>query len=131
MCICQEKITIFCAELYKNTICRSIDILINLIVYYKKLNNNFRVNIVHEGVHHHGCSFFMGFFVFQEVIMQVNGEFATEKNISLADFLQKYGYQQNKVVVELNGEIISRKNYGNIMLTDEDELEIVCFVGGG
>lgn len=63
--------------------------------------------------------------------MQVNGEFVTEKNISLADFLQKYGYQQNKVVVELNGEIISRKNYGNIMLTDEDELEIVCFVGGG
>ena len=64
--------------------------------------------------------------------MKVNGE--TKKlleKIPLSEFLQQEGYAQEKIAVELNGEIIPRSRYASIILTDADKLEIVSFVGGG
>ena len=64
--------------------------------------------------------------------MKVNGE--TKKlleKIPLSEFLQREGYAQEKIAVELNGEIIPRSRYASIILTDADKLEIVSFVGGG
>lgn len=64
--------------------------------------------------------------------MKVNGE--TKKlleKIPLSEFLQQEGYAQEKIAVELNGEIIPRSRYASVILTDADKLEIVSFVGGG
>ncbi len=64
--------------------------------------------------------------------MKVNGE--TKKlleKIPLSEFLQREGYAQEKIAVELNGEIIPRSRYASVILTDVDKLEIVSFVGGG
>ena len=64
--------------------------------------------------------------------MKVNGE--TQKlleKIPLSEFLQREGYAQEKIAVELNGEIIPRSRYASVILTDADKLEIVSFVGGG
>ena len=64
--------------------------------------------------------------------MKVNGE--TQKlleKIPLSEFLQREGYVQEKIAVELNGEIIPRSRYASVILTDADKLEIVSFVGGG
>ena len=64
--------------------------------------------------------------------MKVNGE--TKKlleKIPLSEFLQQEGYVQEKIAVELNGEIIPRSRYASVILTDADKLEIVSFVGGG
>ena len=64
--------------------------------------------------------------------MKVNGEqIILSKKILLADLLQRNGYAQEKIAVELNGEIIPRSRYASVILTDADKLEIVSFVGGG
>ena len=64
--------------------------------------------------------------------MKVNGEqIILSKKILLADLLQRNGYAQEKIAVELNGEIIPRSRYASVILMDADKLEIVSFVGGG
>ena len=64
--------------------------------------------------------------------MKVNGEqIILSEKILLAEFLQQEGYAQEKIAVELNGEIIPRSRYSSVFLTDADKLEIVSFVGGG
>ena len=64
--------------------------------------------------------------------MKVNGqqEFL-EEAISLAELLATKGYASSKVAVELNGRIVSRKEYASTILQATDVLEVVCFVGGG
>ena len=64
--------------------------------------------------------------------MKVNGEqIILSEKIPLAEFLQREGYAQEKIAVELNGEIIPRSRYASVLLTDAHKLEIVSFVGGG
>ncbi len=64
--------------------------------------------------------------------MQINGqEYALTKVMSLQELLQEQGYRSNLVAVELNGAIVKCSEYGSTMLTAEDKLEIVSFVGGG
>jgi len=64
--------------------------------------------------------------------MHVNGQQITVKNkISLNEFLKKEGYDTQRVAVEKNGIIIPKKSFETEMLSDNDKLEIVCFVGGG
>ncbi|MDU3384522.1 MAG: sulfur carrier protein ThiS [Veillonella sp.] len=45
--------------------------------------------------------------------------------------LDELGYTGKHFVVELNGEILSKKTYTTTKLTAADRLEIVSFVGGG
>ena len=64
--------------------------------------------------------------------MRINGqEYALTKVMSLQELLQEQGYRSNLVAVELNGAIVKRSEYGSTILTAEDKLEIVSFVGGG
>lgn len=50
---------------------------------------------------------------------------------TLHDFVTSRGFETGRIAAELNGEIIPRKEYGNINLSEEDNLEVVRFVGGG
>ncbi|MDR0289990.1 MAG: sulfur carrier protein ThiS [Treponema sp.] len=64
--------------------------------------------------------------------MQINGKQAPlPKEISVNEFLEKEGYDPQRVAVEKNGSIIPRKSFGAEMLSDADKIEIVHFVGGG
>ena len=64
--------------------------------------------------------------------MYVNGQQITIQNkISLNDFLIKEGFDINRVAVEKNGNIVPKKSFETEMLSDNDKLEIVHFVGGG
>ena len=45
--------------------------------------------------------------------------------------IKKIKAQPNKVAIELNREIIKKKNIGKIHLKNKDKLEIVHFIGGG
>ncbi len=64
--------------------------------------------------------------------MRVNGkEVELKERLTLDKFLESNGYALLKVAVELNGKIVSRKEYAATILEDSDALEIVCFVGGG
>jgi len=63
--------------------------------------------------------------------VKVNGEHLVTETSTLTEFLRSNGYDEKRIAVELNGKIIPRKEYVNVMLRDEDVLEIVGFVGGG
>ena len=45
--------------------------------------------------------------------------------------LQEKGIDLSNVAVERNGEIVPKRQYDSVILTAEDRLEIVSFVGGG
>lgn len=64
--------------------------------------------------------------------MKVNGEEKSiEKNQSLLQFLTTSGLDTASLAVALNGEIIPKSTYAEVILKEEDHLEIVRFVGGG
>lgn len=64
--------------------------------------------------------------------MKVNSQqIKLEKECSIRDFLEKQNYNIQHIAVELNGEIVSKKKFEAITLKDDDEVEIVSFVGGG
>lgn len=64
-------------------------------------------------------------------MVKING---TECNVcgkSLAEYLKSENYDEKRVAVERNGEIVSKSKYGETFLEDGDTLEVVSFVGGG
>lgn len=64
--------------------------------------------------------------------MKLNGQiFKLDKYITLLLYLQECNYDITKIAVELNGNIVSRATYSDIVLSDDDVIEVVSFVGGG
>lgn len=65
-------------------------------------------------------------------MVKVNGEEVHNKNgISLEEFLISEGYLVERIVVELNGEILSKPQFNQTNIKDGDSLEVISFVGGG
>lgn len=65
------------------------------------------------------------------MLLRINGETKEfEKNMGIIDLLSGLGITQN-IIIELNGEIIKKDNWNEIMLKDNDIIEIVSIVGGG
>lgn len=65
-------------------------------------------------------------------MMHVNGkEFSLNNPQTLLEFLQKQGYQIQRIAVERNGEIVPKADYATIQLSDSDVIEVVAFMGGG
>jgi len=62
---------------------------------------------------------------------QINGQPVNATGLTLAAYLQQAGYRLERIAVEYNGSIVPRSLYDQTVLTDEDKLEIVQFVGGG
>ena len=64
--------------------------------------------------------------------MKVNGkEKEVKPNTNLKEFLESEGYVLARIAVEYYEEIISKENLENITLKEDDQIEIVHFVGGG
>jgi len=64
--------------------------------------------------------------------IQLNGDFYEIRNGSnLNDLLNKLKIQKKKVAIEINGEIVEKKKYLNLILNNNDKVEIVHFIGGG
>jgi len=62
----------------------------------------------------------------------VNGKImGFEEGITILDLLKKLNLSKEKVVVELNYNIIAKEQFTEILLNKEDKVEIVSFVGGG
>ena len=65
-------------------------------------------------------------------VIKVNGkEIELEKATSVEVYLKSAGYQMKRIAVELNGEILPKKEFADRMLEDGDCMEVVTFVGGG
>ena len=64
--------------------------------------------------------------------IQLNGDpYEINSGTNLNELLNKLKIQKNKVAIEVNGEIIERKKYTNLILNKNDKVEIVQFIGGG
>lgn len=62
----------------------------------------------------------------------VNGESRPlPRGWRVADLVAALGYAGKRVAVEINGEIVPRGRYPEMMLEAKDRVEIVVAVGGG
>ncbi len=64
-------------------------------------------------------------------MIKVNGKNYEIDSVNLLEFIRSEKFDENKIAVELNGDIVKRGNYDQYILSDGDKIEIVCFVGGG
>lgn len=64
--------------------------------------------------------------------LTVNGvPHSFEQNPNLSQLLETLNLAGKRLAVERNGEIVPRSQFGETVLTDGDQLEIVVAVGGG
>ncbi len=64
-------------------------------------------------------------------MIKVNGEEMEFREATILDFLEKNGYKPDRVVVEKNLEIIPKSEWGKVLISDGDSVEILMFMGGG
>ena len=68
----------------------------------------------------------------KKIKIQLNGKkYQIRKGCNLKDLLKILKKDNNKVAIELNGEIADKKKYNKIFLKKNDKIEIVQFIGGG
>ena len=64
--------------------------------------------------------------------IQLNGNpYEIHDGTNLIQLLNKLKIHKNKVAIEVNGEIIEKNKYPNLILNKDDKVEIVKFIGGG
>ena len=61
----------------------------------------------------------------------INGESETIEACSIAELLAGKGLTGDGVVVEHNYHIVKKDNWPNVQLQENDNLEVLNFVGGG
>jgi len=63
--------------------------------------------------------------------LTINGEIQVFSSETLGALVAELGMKPDRVAIELNREIVPRKQWPQTPLHDGDRLEIVHFVGGG
>ena len=67
-----------------------------------------------------------------KVLIKINGEDKfIPQNISILELLETYKINKDRVVIELNKNILKKDSFDSTLLSENDQLEIVTFVGGG
>jgi thiamine biosynthesis protein ThiS len=68
----------------------------------------------------------------KKIKIRVNGKVKSiSDNYSLSSLVKNLKIPMKKVAIELNQEIIDKKNISKINLKKNDKIEIVHFIGGG
>lgn len=66
------------------------------------------------------------------ILVTVNGsERSVAAGSTLVDLIRSLDMNPELIVVEHNFEILDRKTYGDVVLSQDDRVELVHFVGGG
>ena len=66
-----------------------------------------------------------------EYIFKINGEKIECDELKFSDYLKQKGLKAEFVALELNGKIVPRTEFENLILKKDDTAEVVHFVGGG
>ena len=62
----------------------------------------------------------------------INGETKEiEGKLNLSKLLEVLALPNERIAIELNREVVRKKDWENILIKDADKIEIVHFVGGG
>ena len=68
----------------------------------------------------------------KKIKIKVNGKNRSiSEKYKLSDLIKYLKIPMKKVAIELNEEIIDKKNVNKIKLKQNDKIEIVHFIGGG
>ena len=67
----------------------------------------------------------------EKKMLKINGDQKEAAGQTVADYLASSGFNPARVVVELNEAIVPKGRYAETTLRDGDQVEIVCFMGGG
>ena len=68
----------------------------------------------------------------ETILIKINGENKfIPQNISIVELLEIFKINKERVVIELNKEIIKKDRYNSISIKENDGFEIITFVGGG
>lgn len=63
------------------------------------------------------------------VINGENKEFTNEMNLS--QLLKTLELPTERIAIELNKDVVRKKDWQDIQISDQDKIEIIHFVGGG
>lgn len=63
--------------------------------------------------------------------MIINGQKLELKELRFMDYVREKQLKIEFIALELNGEIIPRDQFEDLILKENDKVEIVTFVGGG
>lgn len=58
-------------------------------------------------------------------------EMKLDHSMTVVDLLKELEIHKDKVVIEINFEIIPKESYSGRIINNDDNIEIVGFVGGG
>jgi thiamine biosynthesis protein ThiS len=62
----------------------------------------------------------------------INGETKEiAKQVNLLELLREFSLPSERIAIELNREVVRKKDWESILINDADKIEIVHFVGGG
>ena len=65
-------------------------------------------------------------------LIKVNGETKLIPcSFSILNLLERYQINKDRVVIELNKKILTKEEFVSTILKENDELELITFVGGG
>jgi len=68
----------------------------------------------------------------KKIKIKVNGKIKfVSNNYKMSDLIKNLKIPIKKVAIELNKEIMDKKNINKINLKKDDKIEIVHFIGGG
>ena len=63
--------------------------------------------------------------------MVINGQKFNLEELKFMDYVKQKGLRVEFIALELNGKIISKSEFENLVLKKGDRAEVVSFVGGG
>lgn len=62
----------------------------------------------------------------------INGEIREiSESVTLRRLLENLELPQERVAIELNKEVVRKKDWESVKVSDADRIEIIHFVGGG
>jgi len=67
-----------------------------------------------------------------EMTIQLNGEpYTTQAGLRVEQLLQVLDLRPNRVAVEINQNVVAKRDYAQTMINPGDRVEVINFVGGG
>lgn len=62
----------------------------------------------------------------------INGETREiESDLNLQELLEHFSLPGERIAIEVNREVVRKKDWAEIRVRDSDKIEIIHFVGGG
>ena len=67
----------------------------------------------------------------EKSMVKINGNLVDAAGKTISQYLQTTSYDQKRIAVERNEEIVPKSKYDEVVIQDDDVIEVVSFVGGG